>query len=48
VNPKSIAITYKKRGKTVSEQARTVSDDGNTLTVKTTSHPQKQRSSGDL
>jgi hypothetical protein len=40
VDPKSIAVTTKKSGKTVAEQTRTVSDDGNTLTVKITSHPQ--------
>ena len=40
VDPKSIAITTKKNGKTVSEQTRTVSDDGKTLTLKITNHPQ--------
>jgi hypothetical protein len=40
VDPKSIAVTYKKSGKTVTEQTRAVSDDGNTLTVKTASHPE--------
>jgi hypothetical protein len=40
VDPKSIAITTKKSGKTVAEQTRTVSDDGNTLTVKVTFHPE--------
>jgi hypothetical protein len=40
VDPKSIAVTTKKNGKVVTDQTRTVSDDGNTLTVKTTSHPQ--------
>ncbi len=40
VDAKSIAITTKKSGKTVSEQTRTVSDDGKTLTVKTTLHPE--------
>jgi hypothetical protein len=40
VDPKSIAVTTKKNGKKVSEQTRTVSDDGNTLTVKTTAHQQ--------
>jgi GH15 family glucan-1,4-alpha-glucosidase len=40
VDPKSIAITTKKNGKTVSEQTRTVSDDGNTLTLKNTTHPE--------
>jgi hypothetical protein len=40
VDAKSIAITTKKSGKTVSEQTRTVSDDGNTLTYKITSHPE--------
>jgi hypothetical protein len=34
VDPKSIATTTKKNGKTVTEQTRTVSDDGNALTVK--------------
>jgi GH15 family glucan-1,4-alpha-glucosidase len=40
VDAKSIELTTKKNGKTVSEQTRTVSDDGNTLTVKTTFHPE--------
>lgn len=40
VDPKSIAITTKKSGKTVTEQTRTVSDDGHTLTVKVTNHPE--------
>jgi hypothetical protein len=39
VNPKSIAVTFKKSSKTVTEQTATVSDDGNTLTVKATDHP---------
>jgi hypothetical protein len=39
VDPKSIAITTRKGGKTVFEQTRTVSANGKTLTVKTTSHP---------
>jgi hypothetical protein len=39
VDPKSIAITTKKGGKTVNEQTRTLSDDGNTLTGKVTLHP---------
>ena len=38
VDPKSIEIKTKKNGKPVYEQTRTVSDDGKTLTVKTTSH----------
>jgi len=40
VDPKSIAATTKKNGKTVTEQTRTVSDDGKTLTVKVTAHPE--------
>ena len=40
VDPKSIAVTTKKGGTTVSEQTRTVSANGKTLTVKTTYHPQ--------
>jgi GH15 family glucan-1,4-alpha-glucosidase len=40
VDPKSIAITTKKGGKTVSERTYTVSDDGNTLTVKGTTYPE--------
>jgi hypothetical protein len=40
VDPKSIAVTTKKGGKTVAETSRTVSDDGNTMTVKTTAHPE--------
>jgi len=40
VDPKSITITTKKTGKTANEQTRTVSDDGNTLTLKSTTHPQ--------
>jgi len=39
-SPKSIAVTTKKNGKIVSESTRTVSDDGRTLTVKTTGHPE--------
>ena len=39
VDHKTIATTTKKNGKTVTEQTRTVSDDGKTLTVKTTNHP---------
>jgi hypothetical protein len=39
VDPKTIAVTTKKDGKLLSEQTRTVSADGKTLTVKTTSHP---------
>jgi hypothetical protein len=39
INPKSIATTYKKGGKAVTEQTVTVSDDGNTLTVKAIDHP---------
>jgi hypothetical protein len=40
VDPNSIAVTTKKDGKVISEQTRTVSADGKTLTVKSTSHPQ--------
>ena len=40
VDSKSIEFATKKGGKAEFEQTRTVSDDGNTLTVKTTSHPQ--------
>jgi hypothetical protein len=40
VDSKSIAITTKKSGKTVTEQTRAVSDDGKTLAVKTTGHPE--------
>jgi hypothetical protein len=40
VSPKSVATTLKKNGKTVTELTATVSDDGNTLTVKITRHPQ--------
>ncbi len=40
VDPKSIAVTTKKDGKTISDQTRTVSDDGNTLTLKSTFHPE--------
>jgi len=39
VDAKSIAVMTKKSGKTVSDQTRTVSDDGKTLTVKTVAHP---------
>jgi hypothetical protein len=39
VDPKTISITTKKSGKVVYEQTRSVSEDGKTLTVKTTSHP---------
>ncbi len=38
VGPKSIAVAMKKNGKLVNEQTRTVSDDGNTLTVKNMIH----------
>ena len=38
VDPKSIAITFKKNGKTVREETLAVSDDGNTLTWKITRH----------
>jgi hypothetical protein len=40
VDSKSIAVTTKKGGKTVNDQTRTVSDDGKTLTLKNTSHPE--------
>jgi hypothetical protein len=40
IDPKSIATTTRKNGKVVTEQTRTVSDDGNTLTIKVTSHPE--------
>lgn len=40
VNPQTITITRSKDGKVVSEQTRTVSSNGKTLTVKTTAHPQ--------
>jgi hypothetical protein len=40
VDPKSIAVTTKKSGKTLSEQTMAVSDDGNTLTWKITRHPE--------
>jgi len=40
IDAKSIAITTKKSGKTVSEQTRTVSDNGKTLTAKITGHPE--------
>jgi hypothetical protein len=40
VDSKSIAVTTKKNGKTVSDTTRTVSDDGNTLTVNVTSYPE--------
>jgi hypothetical protein len=39
VDAKTIATTTKKAGQVISEQTRTVSADGKTLTVKTTSHP---------
>jgi hypothetical protein len=40
VDRKSIAITMKKNGKTVTEQIRTVSHDGNALTLKLAYHPE--------
>lgn len=40
VDPNTIVVTTKKDGKTISEQTRTVSADGKTLTVKSTFHPQ--------
>lgn len=39
VDPNSISVTTKKDGKADFEQTRTVSADGKSLTVKTTSHP---------
>lgn len=39
VDPNSIAITTKKGDKVMGEQTRTVSADGKTLTIKSTSHP---------
>jgi hypothetical protein len=39
IDAKSIEVTTKKNGKPDYEQIRTVSDDGNTLSLKTTSHP---------
>jgi hypothetical protein len=39
VNSKSVVITSKKSGKTVSEATATVSADGNTLTLKVADHP---------
>jgi len=39
VDAKTIATVTKKAGKVMNEQTRTVSADGKTLTVKTTSHP---------
>jgi hypothetical protein len=39
VDPHTIAVTYKKDGKVISEQTRTVSADGKILNVHTTSHP---------
>ena len=39
VNPHTISVVTKKNGKTSLEQTRTASDDGKTLTVKSTSHP---------
>lgn len=39
VDPNSISVTTKKAGKVLIEQTRTVSADGKSITVKTTSHP---------
>jgi hypothetical protein len=39
IDAKSVEFTTKKNGKPVYEQIRTVSDDGKTLTLKTTRHP---------
>lgn len=39
VDPKSIQIVIKKGGATISEQTRTASADGKTMTVKSTYHP---------
>lgn len=39
VDPKTLSFAAKKDGKADFEQTRTVSDDGKTLTVKTTGHP---------
>ena len=38
VDPKTIAITLKKNGKIIEESTRTVSNDGNTLTIRMTQH----------
>jgi hypothetical protein len=43
-SPQMISITGKKDGKVMFEQTRTVSSDGNTLTVKSTSHPKDSES----
>ena len=39
VDPHTVQVVTKKSGKTVTEQTRTASDDGKTLTVKSTNHP---------
>jgi hypothetical protein len=39
LDAKSIRITTRKDGRIVAEQTRTVTDDGNTLTVQNASHP---------
>jgi hypothetical protein len=39
VDPNSISVVEKKGGKAISEQTRSVSADGKTLTVKVTDHP---------
>ena len=39
VDPHTISLTYKKDGNVISEQTRTVSADGKTLTVHLTAHP---------
>lgn len=47
--PNSIRIATKKDSKTMAEQTRSVSDDGDTLTVETTFHPaDSEQASGDL
>jgi hypothetical protein len=40
-DPNSITLVAKKNGKTVFEQTRSVSSDGNTLSLKSTSHPKE-------
>ena len=40
IDPHSVQLVTKKNGKIIGETTRTVSDDGKTLTIKNTSHPE--------
>jgi exopolysaccharide biosynthesis protein len=40
IDPHSVQLVTKKNGKIIGETTRAVSDDGKTLTIKNTSHPE--------